>query len=404
MGGVSADGRTLWLSGRYDGHVYGWDTRTGKLVARIHVGGNPHGLLVWPQPGRYSLGPHREPPVRRGRPPGSAALRPRHRVHGGRDGGPALRATARHPSTPSSSAATAPPGVGGPAARRTSRVATDAAGGCRSRWAVRRSSRRAPAPRSWWPAVSSPGTRRAPRRTPSAWPTATSRPLPRLPVDVHDTAGVRLGGRTLVLGGGNASEQAVVQARRRGRWRVDGRLPAARSDLTAVVAHGRAYVVGGYDGRQSRPGRRAGVARRPLVAGGGTPAAAGAVRRHRARRRCPLGVRRGAQRRDGRRRAAHRRRDRAGGGRRAPAPARSATPPPSSSTVGSCSPAAAPVRTASRTGCGGSPRRRGRFTRAGRLPTGLADATPVAADARTAYLVGGETPALTDRVVRLTLR
>jgi DNA-binding beta-propeller fold protein YncE len=56
MGGVSADGRTLWLSGRYDGYVYGWDTRTGKLVARIHVGGMPHGLLVWPQPGRYSLG------------------------------------------------------------------------------------------------------------------------------------------------------------------------------------------------------------------------------------------------------------------------------------------------------------------------------------------------------------
>jgi DNA-binding beta-propeller fold protein YncE len=56
MGGLSADGRTLWLSGRYDGHVYGWDTRTGRLVARIRVGGSPHGLLVWPQPGRYSLG------------------------------------------------------------------------------------------------------------------------------------------------------------------------------------------------------------------------------------------------------------------------------------------------------------------------------------------------------------
>ena len=56
MGGVSADGNTLWLSGRYTGDVYGWDTRTGKLVADIHVGGNPHGLLVWPQPGRYSLG------------------------------------------------------------------------------------------------------------------------------------------------------------------------------------------------------------------------------------------------------------------------------------------------------------------------------------------------------------
>ncbi|MEP7089481.1 MAG: beta-propeller fold lactonase family protein [Nocardioidaceae bacterium] len=56
MGGVSADGRTLWLSGRYDGYVYGWDTRSGRLVAKIAVGGSPHGLLVWPQPGRYSLG------------------------------------------------------------------------------------------------------------------------------------------------------------------------------------------------------------------------------------------------------------------------------------------------------------------------------------------------------------
>jgi DNA-binding beta-propeller fold protein YncE len=56
MGGLSADGRILWLSGRYDGYVYGWNTRTGRLIARIRVGGSPHGLLVWPQPGRYSLG------------------------------------------------------------------------------------------------------------------------------------------------------------------------------------------------------------------------------------------------------------------------------------------------------------------------------------------------------------
>lgn len=57
MGGLSADGKTLWLSGRYDGEVYGWDTTTGKLIARIKLPGNsPHGLLVWPQPGRYSLG------------------------------------------------------------------------------------------------------------------------------------------------------------------------------------------------------------------------------------------------------------------------------------------------------------------------------------------------------------
>jgi len=56
MGGVSADGRTLWLSGRYDAEVYGLDTRTGALVARIPVPAGPHGLCVFPQPGRFSLG------------------------------------------------------------------------------------------------------------------------------------------------------------------------------------------------------------------------------------------------------------------------------------------------------------------------------------------------------------
>jgi YVTN family beta-propeller protein len=56
MGGVSADGRVLWLSGRYDGEVYAISTRTGRLLARVAVGSGPHGLCVWPQPGRYSLG------------------------------------------------------------------------------------------------------------------------------------------------------------------------------------------------------------------------------------------------------------------------------------------------------------------------------------------------------------
>jgi DNA-binding beta-propeller fold protein YncE len=56
MGGVSANGRTLWLTGRYDGVVYGIDTRTGKLRHRIKVGSGPHGMAVWPQPGRYSIG------------------------------------------------------------------------------------------------------------------------------------------------------------------------------------------------------------------------------------------------------------------------------------------------------------------------------------------------------------
>jgi YVTN family beta-propeller protein len=56
MGNLSVDGRQLWVSGRYDAEVYCFDTTTGKLLARIPVGQGPHGLTVWPQPGRYSLG------------------------------------------------------------------------------------------------------------------------------------------------------------------------------------------------------------------------------------------------------------------------------------------------------------------------------------------------------------
>jgi YVTN family beta-propeller protein len=56
MGGVSADGRVLWLSGRYNAVVYAISTRNGHLLAKIPVGQGPHGLCVWPQPGRYSLG------------------------------------------------------------------------------------------------------------------------------------------------------------------------------------------------------------------------------------------------------------------------------------------------------------------------------------------------------------
>jgi YVTN family beta-propeller protein len=55
MGNVSADGRMLWVSGRFDNVVYAIDTTTGKMRS-IPVGLEPHGLTVWPQPGRYSLG------------------------------------------------------------------------------------------------------------------------------------------------------------------------------------------------------------------------------------------------------------------------------------------------------------------------------------------------------------
>lgn len=227
--------------------------------------------------------------------------------------------------------------------------------------------------------------------------------LPDLPVDVHDTAGVRLGGRTLVVGGGNASEQSVVQGRRAGRWRVEGRLPVARSDLSAVVAHGRAYVVGGYDGGApaladvlvSRTGRTWRVAAHlPVpVRYAATVLAGGSIWVF-------GGERNGAmvdtvQRIDlatGRARVVGRLPRPLGhgaavvlGGRVLLAGGRTG-PDTVTHRAWWFSPAS------------------GGFTRAGRLPTGLADMTPVSSDPRTAYLVGGETPALTDRVVRLSLR
>ena len=56
MGNVTADGTQLWLSGRYDRSVYVLSTADGHLIHKIDVGDGPHGLCVWPQPGRYSLG------------------------------------------------------------------------------------------------------------------------------------------------------------------------------------------------------------------------------------------------------------------------------------------------------------------------------------------------------------
>jgi YVTN family beta-propeller protein len=55
MGNVSADGKWLWLAARYDDVIYRFDTSNGT-VAQVKVGAEPHGLTVWPQPGRYSLG------------------------------------------------------------------------------------------------------------------------------------------------------------------------------------------------------------------------------------------------------------------------------------------------------------------------------------------------------------
>jgi YVTN family beta-propeller protein len=56
MGGVSADGTQLWVTGRYNDVVYVFDTHDGHLLAKIPVGAGPHGLDIFPQPGRYSMG------------------------------------------------------------------------------------------------------------------------------------------------------------------------------------------------------------------------------------------------------------------------------------------------------------------------------------------------------------
>jgi len=49
------DGKELWLAGRFDGQVYAFDATSGA-VTKINVGIERHGLTVWPQPGRSSLG------------------------------------------------------------------------------------------------------------------------------------------------------------------------------------------------------------------------------------------------------------------------------------------------------------------------------------------------------------
>jgi YVTN family beta-propeller protein len=56
MGGVSADGTQFWVSGRYNDVVYVFDTTNGSLLAKIPVGHGPHGLAIFPQPGKVSLG------------------------------------------------------------------------------------------------------------------------------------------------------------------------------------------------------------------------------------------------------------------------------------------------------------------------------------------------------------
>src|SRR5689334_22141538 len=76
-----------------------------------------------------------------------------------------------------------------------------------------------------------------------------SKALPDMHVQVHDTAGARVGSRTLVIGGGNAAEQDVVQAWNGDAWSTIGHIPQARSDLSVVSVGRSVFVLGGYSGR-----------------------------------------------------------------------------------------------------------------------------------------------------------
>jgi DNA-binding beta-propeller fold protein YncE len=84
--------------------------------------------------------------------------------------------------------------------------------------------------------------------------TGATRPAGRLAQATHDAAGVAVGGRLLVLGGGTATSVATVQAFSPGRpAAVVGQLTRARSDSNGVSAGPVGYVVGGYDGTTVDP-------------------------------------------------------------------------------------------------------------------------------------------------------
>ncbi|MBI2776698.1 MAG: beta-propeller fold lactonase family protein [Chloroflexi bacterium] len=55
MMAFSADGSQMWVSNRYDGTIVVIDPARGIVLRTIATGANPHGLVYWPQPGRYSI-------------------------------------------------------------------------------------------------------------------------------------------------------------------------------------------------------------------------------------------------------------------------------------------------------------------------------------------------------------
>ena len=78
--------------------------------------------------------------------------------------------------------------------------------------------------------------------------TGTSTPASPLAVPVHDAAGGTYAGKPAVFGGGNATEQSLVQSLTSTTWHKVDTMPTTRSDLSVVALLGSTYVIGGFDG------------------------------------------------------------------------------------------------------------------------------------------------------------
>jgi N-acetylneuraminic acid mutarotase len=225
--------------------------------------------------------------------------------------------------------------------------------------------------------------------------------LPPLAVPVHDAAAGLVNGNPTVVGGGNTSEQAVIQSLQGSAWRQVGTLPTTRSDLDVVQWRRHAYVIGGYDG-SSEP---TSILR---VSSGGAPHAAGTLIN---------GVRYAATARlgsqvfviggevAGRELDAIQRVDLATGHVHLAGHLPTALGHAMAATVGGRILVMGGRVTPSRqtnTMWWFDPST-GRCVPAGHLPSPLSDAAAVS-DGRQVWLLGGETPAITDSVIAVTFR
>lgn len=230
-------------------------------------------------------------------------------------------------------------------------------------------------------------------------PTGQVAALPSLAAPVHDAAGGSYAGRPAVFGGGNATEQSLVQALVGHRWRTVDRMPTTRSDLVVAETASGTLVIGGYDGvnvprgilRQQgssplRPHGNLSVGVRYAAVASSAGAVyvfGGEVDHHELDAVQRVDVRTGRTRI-----VAHLPRPlghaqaAALGGRILLMGGR-IDPDTQTDRMWWFDPATS------------------RFTRAGRLPVPLSDAATVSSG-RSAWLLGGESPAMTDRVVRVT--